>query len=397
VGEWAAHFNSWEPAPLPGPDGTVLRYPNLFYPDTVSPSDATIITLAPGDERSGIDFTLGHVTAVRVSGVLTGPEGPAAGHGVRLYPADRSTPAFPVPVAYGQTDAAGRFALLGVTPGSYVVHAYRVQPAVMFRPPSPPGAGAPPGARAEPAAGPAAIPVPLFAEAPVTVGASHVDDVSLTLRPGTKISGRVLFEGASQPAAAALQKMTVTIRPLFGTLPGSTDARVDADGRFSFAGFPPGRYVLVAAAPPGREWAISTFRIAGIDAAGQAFTLGDTAVTDAVLTFTDKVTTLSGNVTTGTARSDPAGSTVVIFPADVDAWIATGMSARRTASAQVSAGGAFSLRVLLPGDYVVVAVPPEIAPDLDRELIKRVLPSAARVSLLAGESKTLSLTLARIK
>jgi hypothetical protein len=46
---------------------------------------------------------------------------------------------------------------------------------------------------------------------------------------------------------------------------------------------------------------------------------------------------------------------------------------------------------------VAVAVPPEIAPDLDRELIKRVLPSAVRVSLLAGESKTMSLTLARIK
>jgi protocatechuate 3,4-dioxygenase beta subunit len=397
LGDWAAHFNSWEPAPLPGPDGTVLRYPNLFYPNAVSPSDATAITLAPGDERSGIDFTLNHVAAVRVSGVLTGPDGPAPNHGVRLYPADRSIPAFPVPVAYGQTDAAGRFALLGVTPGSYVVHAYRVQPAVMFRPPSPPGAGAPPGARAEPAAGPPTIPVPLFAAAPVTVGASHVDDVSLTLRPGTKISGRVLFEGASQPAAAALQKMTVTVRPLFGTLPGSTDARVDADARFSFAGFPPGPYVLFAAAAPGPEWTISSFRITGIDAAGRAFVLGDTDVTDAVLTFTDKVTTLSGNVTTGTARSDLAGGTVVIFPADTEGWINTGMSVRRMASAPVSAGGTFSLRVPLPGDYVAVAVPPEIAPDLDREFVKRVLPSAVRVSLAAGESKTLSLTLAKIK
>jgi hypothetical protein len=397
VGEWATHFNEWEPAPLPGPDGTVLRYPNLFYPNAVSPSDATIITIAPGDERSGVDFTLGSVTAVRVSGVLTGPEGPAAGHGVRLYPAERSTPAFPVPVAYGQTDAAGRFALIGVTPGSYVVQAYRVQPAVTFRPPSPAGAGAPPGARAEPAAGPTTVPVPLFAEAPVTVGSSHVDNVSLTLRPGTRISGRVRFEGASQPTAAALQKMTVTIRPQSGTLPGSSDASVDADGRFSFAGFPPGRYVLFAATPPGPGWTISSFRISGIDAAGQAFTLGDSDVTDAVLTFTDRITTLSGNVTTGTAASDPAGSTVVIFPADIDAWIAAGMSARRTASAPVSAGGTFTLRVPLPGEYLAVAVPPEIAPDIDRELIKGVLSSAVRVSLLAGESKTMSLTLARIK
>jgi hypothetical protein len=42
-------------------------------------------------------------------------------------------------------------------------------------------------------------------------------------------------------------------------------------------------------------------------------------------------------------------------------------------------------------------VPPEIAPEIDREFIKRVLPSAVRISLLPGESKTVSLTLARVK
>jgi len=207
----------------------------------------------------------------------------------------------------------------------------------------------------------------------------------------------VVFEGASAPAAAALQMMTVTIRPLFGTLPGSTDARVDADGRFAFAGYPAGRYVLVGATPPAPPWTVASFRIDGIDAASQAFTLGDTDVTDAVLTFTDKIITLSGTVTAGAGGSDIGGSTVAIFPADTDEWITTGMSARRTTSTAISSSGAFSVRVALPGEYVAVAIPPAIAPDLDRELIKRLLPSAVRVSLLAGESKTLSLTLARIK
>ena len=398
IGDWAVHFDSWDPAPLPGPDGTILRYPSTFHPNATSTADATAITIAPGDELSGIDFALGHVTGVRVSGVLIGPDGPAAGHGVRLYPADRSVPAFDVPVAYGQTEAGGRFALLGITPGSYVVKAYRVQPAMSFRVPAPPPAGAPPGARGEPAAEPANASPPLFAEAPITVGTSHVDNVALTLRPGTKIAGRVVFDGAApQPSVAALQKMTVSIRPLFGSLPGSTDARIDADGRFSFAGFPPGRYVLYAAAPPGPEWTIASFRVGGVDAVGQAFTLGDTDVTGAVLTFTDKVITLSGAVTAGSAGSDVAGSTVVIFPADIEEWIEAGMSARRTASIPVPPGGAFSMRVALPGDYLAIAVPAETAPDLDRELIKRVLPSAVRVSLAAGESKSLSLTLTRVR
>jgi hypothetical protein len=396
IGEWAVHFNSWEPAPLPGPNGTILRYPNLFHPNTTSAADATVITLGPGDQRSGLDLTLPLVTGVRVSGVLMGPDGPAGNHGIRLYPADATLPAFSSPVAYGQTDAAGRFALLGVTPGSYVVQAYRVQPAVSFRVPPPAGAGAPPGVRGEPAAEPANASPPLFAEAPVSVGTSHVDSVALTLRPGTRISGRVAFEGAAQPPAAAVQKTTVTIRPLAGTFPGATDARVDADGRFSFAGFPPGRYFLFAATPPGPPWTVASFRIGGVDAAGQAFTLGVTDVTDAVLTFTDQSMTLLGTVT-ASGKSEVAGSTVVIFPADSDEWITQGMSARRTASAPTAASGAFSLRVALPGDYVAVAIPPDLAPDIDREFITRVLPSAVRVSLRPGESKTLSLTMARMK
>jgi hypothetical protein len=397
-GEWAVHFNEWEPPALPGPNDTVLRYPNMFHPNALSTSEAAVIALRPGEDRTGIDFALQYVPSVRVSGVLMGPEGPAAGHGIRLYPADGTVPAFPVPVAYGQTDAAGRFALLGVTPGSYVVEAYRVRSGTMFRVPPPPPPPPPELLRA------AGKPVPepvdtsaLFASAPVTVGTSHVDNVSLMLKPGTPITGRVLFDGAAaKPAAAALQKTTVTIRPLSGTLPGSTDARVDAEGRFAFSGFPPGRYVLFAATAPGPEWAIASFQIAGVDAAGQAFELGDTGAS-AVLTFTDKFMTLSGTVAAGAAKSDVAGSTVVIFPADTEEWIKTGMSPRRTASTPSSASGAFSVRVPLPGDYVAVAVPPEIAPDIDREFIKRVLPSAVRISLLPGESKTVSLTLARVK
>jgi hypothetical protein len=276
--------------------------------------------------------------------------------------------------------------------------AYRVQPAVAFWAPSPPAAGAPPGARGEPAAEPASVSAPLFAETPIIVGTSHVDNVALTLRPGTKIAGRVVFEGAAaRPPAAAVQKVTVTVRALFGTVPGSTDARVDAEGRFSFAGFPPGRYVLSAATPPGPEWSIASFHIGSVDAAGQAFMLGETDVTGAVLTFTDKVATVSGTVTDASARTDIAGSTVVIFPADHEEWIQTGMSPRRTASSPVSAGGTFSTRIALPGDYFAVAIPAQIAPDIDSEFIKRLRSSVLRVSLRPGETKTISLALAGIK
>jgi hypothetical protein len=264
-----------------------------------------------------------------------------------------------------------------------------------FRP-APPAAGAPPGTRMEAAVARPDGP-PLFGETPMTVGAAHADNVTVTLRPGAKISGRVVFEGAAaQPAPAALEKVTVTIRPLFGTLPGSTNARVDADGRFTFAGYPPGRYMLFAAAPLGPEWSIASFRVGGVDAAGQAFTLGDTDIADAVLTFTDKTITLGGTVRAADGRSDPS-ATVVVVPADTEAWMKSGMSPRRTASVATSSTGDYTIRVALPGDYLVFAVPADIVPDVTRELLKRFLPSVARVTLAAGESRTQPLTIARTR
>jgi hypothetical protein len=277
-----------------------------------------------------------------------------------------------------------------------VVSAYRVQRVGGFRV-LPPAAGAPPGARVEQVAANPNAPAPLFGETPVAVGAAHVDNVTVTLRPGARISGRVMFDGAAaQPAAAALQKIAMTIRPLTGTVPGTTEARVDAEGRFSFAGYPPGRYVLFSATPPGPEWSIASFRIGGIDAAGQAFTLGETDINDAVLTFTDKSISLSGTVRPPDGKGD-ADATVVLVPADTEAWIRSGMSPRRMASFATTDSGSYQIRVALPGDYLVFAIPAEIAPDIDRAFLKRFLPSAVRVTLAAGDSKAQPLAIARVR
>jgi hypothetical protein len=136
--------------------------------------------------------------------------------------------------------------------------------------------------------------------------------------------------------------------------------------------------------------------VGGVDAAGQAFTLGDTDMTDAVLTFTDKTITLGGTVRAADGRSDPS-ATVVIVPADTDAWMKSGMSPRRTASVATSSDGHYEIRVALPGDYLAFAVPADTAPDVSRELLKRFLPGAVRVTLAAGESTTQPLTIARTR
>jgi hypothetical protein len=379
-----------------GLNGTVLMPPMTFSGNARSAQEATVVKLAPGEDRPGVDLLLPLVTAVRISGVLTGPDGPAANHGVQLIPASEGDPVYPFPVAYSVTDAAGRFMLLGAEPGSYVVRARRVPPIGPTFIPAPPAAGAPVGRMIVEPPSNATFP-PLFAETAITVGAANVNGVSLTLQPGARLSGRMVFEGATQPAAAQIQRIAVTVQSLAGDESSGITGRttVDASGAFQTPGHAPARY-LVTATSPGPEWTLASVRIGGVDASDQAFTLGSTDVTDVVITFTDKTMTLAGSVRSADGGSDTDAS-VVVYPADFRTWLTTGMSPRRMATTTTSAAGAYQLRVGIAGDYLVVAVPPEIAPNIDLDFMARFASSAARVTIATGESKTLPLTVSRVR
>jgi hypothetical protein len=106
LGDWQVSIPSSMPQPLPGPNGTLLVHPGVFHAGARHPAEATPLTLAPGDEREGIDFTLPLTGGVRVSGVLMGPDGPASNHGIRLIAMSEREPLFDESVAYCTTDQA---------------------------------------------------------------------------------------------------------------------------------------------------------------------------------------------------------------------------------------------------------------------------------------------------
>ncbi len=391
VDGWQVSVSLGEPQPLPGPNGTLLVHPTMFHPQATLPGDATVLTLGPGDERLGVALTLPLVQGFRVAGVLQGPDGPAANHGLRLYAVGTSGPTTDLPVAYSTTDNAGRFAFIGVPAGAYLLRAYRVPARPMVRP-IPPPAGGLPIFTVEMAVSSAAPDGPaLFADVTVTVGSSHVDDLALVLQPGARMSGQVAFVGsAPDPPTGRLQQISLSVRPLVGSLRVS-DVRVDGQGRFTTSGYPAGSYAFVDVTPPSPEWRLASVRVAGTEVAGQAFTIGSTDIDDVVVTFTDTVMTLSGMVRTVEGGLGD-GATVVAFPADVRAWLAAGMPPGRVVTAVVSATGAYQVRIPLPGDYLVVAVPPEVTPDVDPDFVARFAQAAARVSLTSGETKTQALT-----
>lgn len=396
IGSWQL-TGSNEPLMMPGPNGTLLLPPTTYSGNARTPAEATTITLGSGDHRQGIDLTLPLVAGVRVSGTLTGPNGPAANHGIQLVPAGGEVPVSPFPVAYSITDASGRFALLGVTPGAYLVRARRM-PIVgpIFVPPSPTaGAGA---GREAVVMNTAAPIVAMFAEAPVTVGSSHVDNVGLTLQTGARVSGRIVFEGATvPPAAAQLQRIQVAVRALFGgDSPGfGAQTNVDASGNFQTIGVAPSRYLLTAT-PPGPEWSVGSIRVNSVDASDQAVEVGTEDVTGVVVTFTDKTMTVSGTVQPAAGSKDPE-ATVIAFPADIRAWVSSGMSLRRYAAAVSTPSGSYQLRLAAPGEYLIAAIPPEIAPVADPEFLTKLAASATRITIAAGETKTQPLTVSRVR
>jgi hypothetical protein len=223
-----------------------------------------------------------------------------------------------------------------------------------------------------------------------------VDNLSLALSPSAKIAGRVVFDGAATtPPPARLQQMTITLGAGAGSQSFST--RLDAEARFSFAGVLPGRYnvtVAETAAELGPEWPAAVLRIGGTVIRGPV-TVGTTDITDAVITLTDKVITVSGRVQGESAAV--AGSTVALFPAGAAESTKAGHGVGPMATAGVSASGEFQLRIASPGDYLVVAIPPEIEPEIDAQFIARYAPFAEKVSLKLGDTRTLSLSLARAK
>ena len=71
------------------------------------------------------------------------------------------------------------------------------------------------------------------------------------------------------------------------------------------------------------------------------------------------------------------------------------MSPRRVATATTSASGAYQVSIATPGDYLVVALPPEVEPEVDPAFAARYAAIAVRVTLAQGEIRTLALTVSR--
>jgi hypothetical protein len=391
----------------PPADGSkVYVYPAVFYPEATAPSKATIVTVGPGDEKSNINFQIKPVVTLRVSGAVTGPDGPEAHTTLDLLPAsaDEVQRDYDFAAASTTTDANGAFTFLGVTPGNYTIRSLKI--------PAPPvtqstmGTVIQTGTSVIMSGGGPSIPPPIpkeptyWANMPVAIGESDVTGVAVTFHAGARLTGHLEFEGAAQkPPVDRLRQASVLFDPADGRTTSWNQFTlgrgvIDASGQFNSYQLPAGRYVVRG--PAFATWTFKGAFVNGHDVTDTPLDLGADDIGDIVVTYTDQPTELSG-----TARGDqtPDGTaTVLMFPAQQNMWTAYGSSPRRFRPLRAGTDGVYRITGLPAGDYLVIAIRTDIPADWqDVKFLQKIAPLSTRVSIADGEKKTQDLQTREIR
>jgi hypothetical protein len=356
------------PIPPASAAGVVGVYRTTLFAAATKLGDATTFTLMPGEERSGVDISLRPVRAASVSGQIVGPDGATGPTVVRLLPAGDAmlSASREFDVATGLSDAAGRFTLLGVPEGQYLLWVER---------PVPPPGGQPSDSRAQ-----------LYGVEPVTVSSAGLRDVLVTLRPKPRVTIRLDMRDGRTIRSGDL---ALLIEPVGA---GGRAELVPDSSKPAVASLPSGRYVITPYL--GQSSCAALFQ--GRDVSDEPIELATEDV-EVTVVCGGQPTRLTGSVRNDRGAAD-SDALVVVFPADRRFWSGAGLRVRRKASAQTTASGTFAITNLPPGDYFVAALPIG-GSDFwqDPRVLEGLSAAATRVSLAQGESRAVDVRTGRIR
>jgi hypothetical protein len=375
----------------------------MFYPASPTVQGASIVTVVSGQDRSGVDLQVKPVPTARLSGILTGPAGPGATLPVRLIPAGSEDMARIFDAAGTVTDVNGAFTFLAVPSGDYTLRTTHVP-----RQLTPPGTmttvSTGSGVTMATSSGPVEPPaIPndpmLWATIPVSIADADVTGLTVALRTGLRIRGRIEFEGSiEKPPPDQLSRILVTIEPVDGQLDRAVTppGRIDAGGQFNTYGYAAGRYfVRVGGAPSG--WTFKGAFHGDRDVSDVPLELESTDISDVILTFTDRPASLAGTVQLP-QRAPAGGIAVVVFPADSKSWMETGVNPRRMRKVATTDAGSYQVSTLPPGDYFVAAIAETAASDWqDPKFLEALAAGASQVQVGDGEKITQNLRLQEVR
>jgi len=381
-------------------------YPPVFYPGGSQPDGAKAIAVKTGDEIGGIDLTLSPQRSLRIAGRAMGPDGPLAHFPLHLVPANQVEFTRESEASDHQTltDAGGRFLFVGVTPGSYQVRALKgpafSEVASVIEVSGDAGGGmvlaaerveAPPSSdarRNEPT---------WHGVMNVAVADRSVEDLVFQVHRGVRLTGRLEFGDGKPPAAEELTSLEIALRPADGR---RAVANLDLAGwvlpdrTFETVELPPGRYLIHSTAT--RGWQLDSVVLSGKNVADSPVDVTDAPLSGITIRFTTKASQLTGTVNQGDARDEPVR--VVAFPVDRTRWAGHGSAPRFLADAKPDRTGGFTIGGLPAGEYFVGAF--RDVPFTDWKspaMLEVIAATATRITMNAGEQKSVNLTVSRIR
>jgi hypothetical protein len=352
------------PTPTPEPPLPRSNYSPVFTPGVVDPLTADTFTLKAGEVRSGVDLRMKFEPTSRIEGTIIDPRGAPIGVELSLW---RRGPVQALNT--GQTRPGfsdNKFTFNSLSPGLYSVIAKSREAS----------AGA-----------------VMWASADVSLVGGEPTQVTLTLQPAAKLSGRVVFEGTGFAPPADLSRLSVQLPGVGASSRDSVSAQVTAAGTVASDGVIPGRYLLRAGIPgglppTGPAWTVRSVTTGGQDVTDRAFDVSPGGISDLVITFTSEVSELSGTITSPTGAPE-TDYFVIAMPADREYWVP---GSRRITSTRPDANGRYLFRGLPAGDYRIAVTTDLVPRDLqEMSTLEPLTAASLPVTIATGEKKTLNI------
>ena len=326
-----------------------------YYPNAVDDSSAQRVRTKAGAETPGVEIRMVSGRLFHLTGMVTDSQGRP---GVRANGSlQKRSPSTGVSTSFGfSTDETGHFQMRNLPPGNYRLSVRQQLP---------------PGARVDGSQGEQAE----FATVPISI-AADVEDVLIATSPGATITGSVTFDGGPPqlPAnqASQLRVFAQVSDPDTNFGGPSPSATLTPDFTFTMKGLA-GEMLLRLGVPNN---SVKAIMLGAEDIADtpHEFKTGERVT----IVMTSRASTLEGSVTDA-AGKPTSDAVIVLFSDDKTFWRGSSIRTKRSGA---DATGHYRVIGLLPGRYILVALP------RDRASMLGQMNDAAAFEALAKEGTT---------
>ena len=327
---------------------------STYFPSTIDSSASPPVVVSPDRVVSDINITLAERSLHSVAGTVRddGDGHPIAGATVRLTKKDLNQTGIEAAMSnyFSTTDAQGRWLLNNLPDGVYVID---VRPSGLL------------SAKTERF---------VNKNLDLTVAGADVEDFTIDVSRGNRVSGQVIVEQGSGPTPA----ISIGI--------GSAITRVETNGEFIARGVPEGEFPLSVMIRPQNVFYAKSVQVGGVDLLREKLRTNAGSEIKDVRIVIAPASILTGRVLSASGGTPLSHVFVMLMPVDPS-----------TAPAFIRPNGSTNEQGVFilsgaPGEYLLVLWDrSEPFPPHDVDLIKKLYPNAMRVTLEPGQHKSMDL------